>query len=319
MIPPKAASALQQFNESAEQCINAFFKTLEVPGPSILYHYTNDTGLRGILESGKLWLTDMFNLNDPSELRHGLSHVVRILNAKAEKGPDESKVFAQLFEETLTRGAYQKFAHHFVLSFSAVGDDLGQWRAYADNGRGYALGFEAKEIANAYKCPKGAPIQNNGTHPITYDNKKCEEVQKQIIDKMFDLISLPKTLGLDADSRDEFMNHLYANLAQHTFRVAVVFKHEAYKNEQEWRFMEIHPPNEPPPPEVKFRSRPYSLVRYREFDWRNVAQGALKRIVIGPAAVADRTRAHQFVTDCLSAFHRGDVTLFRSAIPYRAM
>jgi hypothetical protein len=33
--------------------------------PPIIYHYTNDAGLRGILESGKLWLTDIFDLNDP--------------------------------------------------------------------------------------------------------------------------------------------------------------------------------------------------------------------------------------------------------------
>jgi hypothetical protein len=37
--------------------------------PHIIYHYTGDVGLRGILETGQLWLTDVYGLNDPSELR----------------------------------------------------------------------------------------------------------------------------------------------------------------------------------------------------------------------------------------------------------
>jgi hypothetical protein len=57
------------------------------------------------------------------------------------------------------------------------------------------------------------------------------------------------------------------------------FKHEAYNNEQEYRFFQIH-----------------------RFDWRSLAAGALKEIVIWPAA--DRDKAFQFVTDCLRSFHR---------------
>jgi hypothetical protein len=30
--------------------------------PPIVYHYTNDVGLKGIQEVGQLWLTDIFDL-----------------------------------------------------------------------------------------------------------------------------------------------------------------------------------------------------------------------------------------------------------------
>jgi hypothetical protein len=319
MIPDDAMSGLQQFDKAAEQSISYFLKTLEasLSRPPIVYHYTNDAGLRGILESGKLWLTDMFNLNDPSELRHGLSHVVRILMAKAAaNGSDDGKALAQKFEGFLTEGAYQKIAHHFVLSFSAVGDDLGQWRAYADNGRGYALGFDAQEIMRAFKSPTGVAIPNNATFPITYDDGKCIKIHEEVIELMFGLIARGEKM--EAGSKREYFNHLFALLATHAFRVALAFKHEAYNNEQEIRFVEMHP-KELPPTEIKIRSRPYSLVKYRECDWRTVAPKALKRVVIGPSAVAERSRAHQFLMDCLSAFHYEDVVPFRSAIPYRAM
>jgi hypothetical protein len=114
MVPPNITSALDIFDRTAEQLFNSFAETLSVPWPPILYHYTNDIGLRGILETGTLWLTDMFNLNDPSELSHGISHLVNILNNKAVDGPSEAKNFAQLFAQYLKHGGYEKFAHYFV-------------------------------------------------------------------------------------------------------------------------------------------------------------------------------------------------------------
>jgi hypothetical protein len=140
---------LRKFDQEAEKIIASFVVTIEAsPLPPIIYHYTNDVGLRGILETGKVWLTDIFNLNDPSELSHGFSHVVKILNSRAVDGPPPSKLFSQQIEAFLTQGGIQAAAHYFVCSFSSTGDDLGQWRAYADNGQGYALGFDAKELVD---------------------------------------------------------------------------------------------------------------------------------------------------------------------------
>ena len=148
LIPEEMRNALAKFGEEAEQILTSFAISLESYQPRpIIYHYTDDVGLRGILESGRLWLTDIFSLNDPSELKHGLSLAVRILNEKAANGPEESKLFARDFGSL--NEAIRRSAHYFVCSLSERGDDLGQWRAYADNGRGYALGFDAK----AWKMP----------------------------------------------------------------------------------------------------------------------------------------------------------------------
>lgn len=56
---------LVRFAKEADHIVQAFAITLESRQPEpIVYHYTNDVGLRGILESGCLWLTDIFSLND---------------------------------------------------------------------------------------------------------------------------------------------------------------------------------------------------------------------------------------------------------------
>jgi hypothetical protein len=95
-----------------------------------------------------------------------------------------------------------------------------------------------------------------------------------------------------------------------------LFKHEGYRTEKEYRFLELFR-HDRPVPGVKYRHRPHALARYREFDWRTAAGPALKEIVIGPAA--DEAKAERFVKDCLAAFcPKGAVKIVHSAIPYRA-
>jgi hypothetical protein len=134
-IPPDVRAELERFDGRAQKLIESFVGRLESQSPPpTIYHYTNEAGLKGILESGTIWLTDIFNLNDPSELSHGFSQAVNIMNGRADDGPPESKLFAKQFSAFGTQGGIQSSAHYFVASFSADGDELGQWRAYADNG-----------------------------------------------------------------------------------------------------------------------------------------------------------------------------------------
>ena len=315
-IPQDMKDALTKFDAIADGIVKSFLKTVESQEPpEIIYHYTNDVGLRGILETGQLWLSDIFNLNDPSELSHGFSHAVNILSGKAEKGPPESQTFAKNFA-TFHQGGMRGTAHYFVCSFSADGDDLGQWRAYADNGRGYALGFDAKALEEIFTKENGAPIPNNSTFPVTYKDAELADIHRQIIESMFELISLPRGKNLDSASINAYMKELSVSLSVHALRAALFFKHEAYKNESEYRFLQVHRADILPP-EVKRRYRSYELVKYREFDWKRLQAGVLKQIVIGPAA--DRTKATQFAADCLAAFHGGTVQVACSQIPYRAI
>jgi hypothetical protein len=112
-IPPDLRDALASFDFEADQIVDLFLSPLNAsPPPPIIYHYTNDVGLRGILETGQLWLTAIFNLNDPSELRHGLSLGLETLNEKAATGPTESKIFA----ERLTSFSKAEFKRRLIIT-----------------------------------------------------------------------------------------------------------------------------------------------------------------------------------------------------------
>ena len=315
-IPQDMKDALLKFDAAAEAIVKSFLDTVESQEPpKIIYHYTNDVGLRGILESGQLWLSDIFNLNDPSELSHGFSHAVKILNDKAAEGPPESQVFAKHFA-AFHQGGMQGSAHYFVCSFSADGNDLGQWRAYADNGRGYALGFDAKALEDAFTKENGVAIPNNCTFSVTYKDAVLADIHRQMIESMFELISLPRGKKLDSASLNGYMKELSVTLSVHVLRSALFFKHQAYRNKSEYRFLQIHRADVPAP-EVRRRYRAYKLVKFREFDWKRLQAGALKQIVVGSAA--DRTKATRFATDCLAAGKVEGVEVVCSDIPYRAV
>ena len=181
---------------------------------------------------------------------------------------------------------------------------------------GFALGFDTSSLEDAFTKKKGKPIKQHSTFPITYDDKELTRIQTALVDMVDPLISLPRTTGVRGDTLHAYMMDLLVYHSMNVIRGVMFFKHEAYRNENEYRFQQLFR-RDKPAPAVKYRKRPSSLVRYREFDWRRHAPGALKQIVIGPAA--DRAKAARFAKDCLAAFHADpdSVKLVYSKIPYR--
>lgn len=318
VIPPDMQAELDNFDKECDARLAEFVQILEdEKPPSILYHYTNDVGLKGILEHGSLWLTDAFSLNDPAELRHGFSHAIDTLNQRAASGPRERKIFAKQFERFSIDKGVEEAAHFFVGCFSASGDDLGQWRAYADNGRGFALGFDTALLENGFVKSSDLPTGSGHTFKVVYNDKTAIRLQERIIDKALRLILLPHGKKFDANTLREYRREVLITTCMHCLQASLFFKHEAYSSEAEYRFLQIHMAGPHAPPVVKYRARPYGLVRYREYDWRTAASSALTKIVVGPAA--DKMNATLFAKDCLRAFHPASpVDVVPSLIPYRS-
>jgi hypothetical protein len=119
ILPPDMQEVLTCFNEEAKKVLESSLGYLgSQEPPKFIYHYTDDRGLRGILEGGCFWLTDVFSLNDPSEMAHGFTQAVKVLNARAATGPPESQTFTRSFEAFVLEGAIQKIAH-FLFVHSA--------------------------------------------------------------------------------------------------------------------------------------------------------------------------------------------------------
>ena len=318
-LPAKAKAAIRDYERAATARLEGFIRKVEaVAPPPMLFHYTNDVGLRGILESGTLWLTDIFNLNDPSELRHGLRIAIQLLKDRQDPKRPEIELFASQLERFDLDAGIEQAGHFFICCFSGDGDDLGQWRAYGDDGSGFALGFETKSLEGGFTIKDGKPIRNNSTFHITYDDAALTSLEAGFTNGIEPLISLPRTSSMTSDQINSYMQNLLTYHSLQVVRSTMFFKHEAYRNEREYRFQQLFR-RDRPAPTVKLRHRPYSVVRYREFGWRDEAPDALRKIVVGPAA--DRAKAKQFIDDCLRAFCPGPgsaVDVEYSTIPYRS-
>ena len=316
-VPSKMAQAILKYDAEATKILQAFLNTVEArKPPPILYHYTNDAGLAGIIEGGKLWFSDIFAQNDPSELRHGLGIAIDLLKSKATDARPEIATFASMFERFDLDAGIEAAGHFFICCFSADGDDLGQWRAYADNGQGFALGFDTSSLETAFTKSRGKPVKQHSTFHVTYDDNELTRIQTALVDLVDPLISLPRTTSVRGDPLHAYMMDLLVYHSMDVIRCVMFFKHEAYRNEKEFRFQQLFR-RDKPAPAVKHRRRGTSLVRYREFDWRKLAPGSLNKIVIGPAA--DRVKTVRFAKDCLAAFHAhpDKVEIVYSKIPYR--
>ena len=106
--------------------------------PDVIYHYTSNEALLKILGSKSLRLSARHHLNDSMEGEQFFS-VIKTRDSKS----DEGRVAA-------IRHALNLF-EVFVACFSASGDLLSQWRGYAGNGSGVAIGFKKAAISKAIK------------------------------------------------------------------------------------------------------------------------------------------------------------------------
>lgn len=116
---------------------------------AIFYHYTDEQGLSGILRSGELWATRLSCLKDSGEIDHPPKFCTEMLKHKIDDRPDiKIKQFLQLVLQRIRENA--DIAHALDVQAAtclSIRKDLkSQWWKYADEGRGYAIGFRSFDL-----------------------------------------------------------------------------------------------------------------------------------------------------------------------------
>src|SRR5580658_2944031 len=138
----EADQLLDEFRSEVRSLIAADFKAAELRSPyqSTIYHYTNVKGALSILQSGHLWFTERIHMNDPVEIKYGLDTGHQLFQSAAnnEGEPIPNEASMHLNAEHGFGLSYHGF---WIACFSQDGDNLSQWRSYADDGHGVCLGF----------------------------------------------------------------------------------------------------------------------------------------------------------------------------------
>lgn len=318
-----ASDLLPEFEEVRRRYVEWSYRYIQAeedanPTTKPLYHYTNCQALRGILQRGKFWFTDYRHLNDPSELTYGID-IAHDVACGIATGADQSICdFVDVFCEQFRHANFASTLEFFIASFSRARDDLGQWRAYGDNGRGVAIGFSHSVFTIEDKLPlEPLPVV---VGPVRYEpgeicgrHKACIEEAAAIVlsiaQNRRDLLSNPT-------NRRPFMERLVQEMAARPLIWnCLTSKHLAYQHEQEVRLV-IMGERDQLAPDVLTRCRGSEIVPYIAKLMPVRDPHKIAEIVVGPAAPPDTERTLRTMLRSIGITE--DFPISRSDIPYRA-
>jgi hypothetical protein len=165
-----------------------------------------------------------------------------------------------------------------VCSFSEVGDQLSQWRAYGGAAGGFSIGFpgDALEAASAR--------EHSWLVPCVYD----EEPQRALVRNLLhDVLTELKERG--PWDRAEVPNPRGGSLVAYLNRYAPILKHKSFEEEREWRI--ISRPLACLFERFDFRAGPSMLVPYYRIALSaEDAPFQVEEVIVGPTPHKSQSR-----------------------------
>lgn len=283
----------------------------------VVHHYTNPSGLLGILSHDELWASSAIALNDLSEMTYGLD-VLREATEDREDAP------SKLLHDLVEAGAFAPLRDSAnVLCASTNGDSLNQWIGYAGR-QGYAIGIRTegrltKRLRDGQEKPgqpnmptDGALLGMNAWYRVIYDRAD----QIRLVNELLDFCIKHELLK---DGSPTHTTHAIT-----IFGILITqFKHRAFEDEREVRFITGRSDEA----EEEFRAGTHGVVPYTRLiaAEKNEHDSAhptglklpLASVTIGPTNEDERELVIQSTKRLLAAKGYGTVDVETSSAPYR--
>jgi hypothetical protein len=183
----------------------------------VIYHYTTAAGLIGILKSNSIRGSNAAFLNDTSEILYGGAVCKAVIESMATDVDADRELLDRLggiFDLESTPSEV------FITSFTMLDDVLGQWRGYGSEAGRYSLGFRVSQFSerDVLRIPQ----------PVDYDPESQKKRVRHAIELTRD------HLRQNHDDRATLWREM-AGLGRYLRRLACIFKHPGFRDEQEWR------------------------------------------------------------------------------------
>jgi hypothetical protein len=204
--------------------------------PRVLYHYTSVAGLCGIVEHRQMWASHCAFTNDPAELHHADDHLRTAVASLVDTACGTGKAVLGRFLDSHPAERVYNDLDIFVACFSIDGDSLPQWRAYADDGRGYAIGLDT---TYGGKETDPVPCGMHGTYAVDmykveYSAEKLQEELRTFLKSLLSKIThCEQQNAASADLQAVAYRHLRVRAVHDSIR----HKHRAFEHEGEWRMV----------------------------------------------------------------------------------
>ncbi len=246
-----------------------------------VWHYTDGSGFLGILQSGRLYATQVSALNDSKETEYA-TDLFRDEVKKAiveQTANDEAVSFFQNILELIKEepgNPTQGISKFYVACFSTRADDLNQWSKYtkASPGR-YAIAFH----------PNGLNRElNSALYRVIYDREKLEAAVKKVVYATLDFYK-SGLIGERADKPEEWAKLFYLAWDEWIYKLAPLAKDQQWDSEDELRI--VHELKVADFPHVRFTQKRSSLARYLPLDFpcwvkERVSRLPIAKVMVGP-------------------------------------
>lgn len=259
--------------------------------PAQLFHYTSADAAINILANGEFWFTHPKYLNDRQEYYEGVGVILSEIDRRADElGPELLRVLKNVF---LSEQYLDKPIDAGVLCFSGKRDLLSQWRGYTKMNCGICVAINSHRLR----------MQSIEAFLRRCIYSKAEKVA--IVNKLIDELIQEKK----SKSNDE----VAAKAFWHFQEAALIFKNEAFEEEQEWRMITFPLANNDQ--KWNFRAGNSTIVPYvkMEIDLKR----CLDEVIVGPSENQALTKSSLFYLMFKHDIWRNNITL--SKVPYRSV
>ena len=262
---------------------------------NIGYHYCGVEAFFEIIKNKKIWLSDASYSNDKKEIKwidDLVDNLLKELVTKESLSTNDTSIFKKNYESFKDKKSY-------IFCLSKKKDLLSQWRGYANNGKGVAIGFRMNLAIPILKIP---PI-NNSVSKDPRGNLKSNVFKIGYGDTIYE-----KNLNVK-----EYENKIkqYPNdidmCALMVKEIASFFKHPSFEEEQEVRIV-YSPANNPQMQqnkhlddalkkisEKKYRYSNGQIIPYFEFDFKDNCNLLISEIILGPKCILKKDDLKEFL------------------------
>ncbi len=237
-----------------EQYKNNWKTILSSELPKNLFHYSDLSGITGILETRQLWLSKVQYMNDYSEVEFFIKRLFYIIEHLPKFGISNEVL------EKVKQIINEIRKDFYLASFCENGDLLSQWRGYSNDYVGVSIGLNSETLMNHAKKTNLKLIR------CIYDESIQDNIAISIILDLVDNIEI-----MDNRLKEDYINYLSI--------AALTCKHPSFSEEKEWRLILVDSMKK----DISVRQSNNQLIPYYKFNFPVWSQsGIIDMCYIGP-------------------------------------
>lgn len=244
--------------------------------PDMIYHYCSMDSFSKIIQSKELWINSYTKMNDSTEGTLIVTALNKYILDNLSSIHEDFDFYKNLLEFI-----NEKSPHIYLSSFSQDRDLLSQWRAYADDGKGIAIGFPL----NSFNV---RIIENRLEDYCCYDQYYMYKVQYTNYEEVNKIIE--SVLSKVKNKHDKVA---ISSVGMQFIRMRVVFKNDSFSQEDEWRLATerkilmpskdgIKHLNPKFREDVKTRVTPKGLSTYLTYPILGKGEPQIDEVILGP-------------------------------------